>query len=116
MNHFSSLWLDNIENQYPDGTTYTSVASKTLNNKNYQSFSETMFLTSEYQKSLGNVDIKLLAGYSQEEFNSKYFAAQRDGFLNSSTRVLDAGSVVNDSNEGSATLYAVQSFFSRVKF
>lgn len=115
-NHFSSLWLDNIENQYPDGTTYTSVASKTLNNKNYQSFSETMFLTSEYQKSLGNVDIKLLAGYSQEEFNSKYFAAQRDGFLNSSTRVLDAGSVVNDSNEGSATLYAVQSFFSRVNF
>lgn len=59
---------------------------------------------------------KLLLGSSLETFNTRSFRASRDNFTFPKYRVLDAGSEANRDASGSASEWALQSFFGRFNY
>lgn len=75
-------------------------------------------LTLNYHTDIGRSAIKALLGYSQEEYNNEYDQEDRQGFLNNSIQQINAGSSNPDlqGTSGSATYYALRSYFGRVNY
>lgn len=69
-----------------------------------------------YQKKFGEHNFDILAGYQQENEKWDNIGAYRDGFPTDILHVLDAGSKVNWSNEGSATHWAIASFIGSLNY
>ena len=83
---------------------------------NEQELITTMFLTATYDKSIGDSDFSILAGYSQEESDSERFNAARNGHLSNSVRVLDAGLSSTATNGGVASTWGLRSYFGRLNY
>jgi TonB-linked SusC/RagA family outer membrane protein len=73
-------------------------------------------LLAEYQKSIGNHHLGLVAGASQEQSHFEYFSAYRQGFLNTSLTELNAAPVTGQSTSGTANEWALQSVFGRLSY
>lgn len=84
--------------------------------QNNQSALTTLQLLANYDLSLQKHAIHLLAGYSQEASKSNWTSAFRDDFANNSLYELAAGSQNNMRNDGSASQWALQSFFGRLNY
>lgn len=82
-------------------------------NSNYRN---TLQLTSDYSYAYGSHHFKVLAGYSQEYFETDNFDAFRDNLPFDNINVLDVGSQANMQNGGSASDVAIESFFGRVNY
>ena len=113
-----SAFDKSVKNYYPDGTSFNAPANlRTASRENEELFTETYFLTADYNIDLGNENnLSALIGYSQEENYVEGFTAFRDGFLSDSVQVLDAGQPTNQQNTGTRTGFAVMSYFARINF
>lgn len=78
----------------------------------------TTLLTLNYDKKLGQHNLKVLLGYSQEEDRYDFNSISRYGFLNNSLDQVDAGSSdpTLTSASGSASAYSIRSFFGRLNY
>jgi TonB-linked SusC/RagA family outer membrane protein len=70
----------------------------------------------QYDKSIGEHDLSLLGGYSQEHNKYNYLFGSRYGYLNNALDQLDAGPVIGQQNSGNSGEYALQSFFGRINY
>ena len=106
-----------VKNYYPDGSSFTAPGTfRFRSRENIEFYTETYFLTADYNIDLGQGNLNALIGYSQEENNVTNFYASRDGHLTDAVQVLDAGQPTNQLNNGSETGFAVQSYFARVNY
>ncbi len=76
----------------------------------------TLIALAKYNRSFGQHNINLLAGYQQEEHRDNNFSAFRDRFPNNLLYELDAGATTNQQNGGFANEYAFQSVFGRLNY
>lgn len=67
-------------------------------------------------KSFDEHSLKLLAGFSREDFHSDYIMASRLGFILPDYPVLAAGDAATQKASGSAAEWALQSFFGRLNY
>jgi TonB-linked SusC/RagA family outer membrane protein len=80
------------------------------------SYRNMLQFTADYMKALGNHNIKLLGGFSQEYFNTAGFSAFRDNLPFSNVDVLNSGSETNMRSGGDASDVAIQSLFARLNY
>ncbi len=85
---------------------------------NYSRVHPTTLITLNYNKTFGKHSVKALAGYSQEQNRYDNNSIVRYGFLNNSLDQIDAGSSdpTLTSASGSASFYALRSWFGRVNY
>ena len=108
----------NVINTYnPDGTPAFSLPAKNyLNNSITNNRFDQFYGTLTFAKNINQNFIKALGGYQYESSSTSGFNAFRDGFLFPQYTVLSAGSVNNMQNSGSATAWALLSYFGRVNY
>ncbi|MBU2905331.1 TonB-dependent receptor [Arenibacter algicola] len=87
-----------------------------LNQQSNKTIFKTMQFTGEYSKEFGVHDFSLLAGYSFENEELSLFNGYRQDFASNDYTVLDLGSAENQQSGGYDTEWALQSFFSRLKY
>lgn len=121
--NYTSSFLSGFNNKYPlyNDDEQIVVYNNDPNSAykaNYSRIHPTTLITLNYNKSIGKHNIKVLAGYSQEQDRYDYNSIIRYGFLNNSLDQIDAGSsdptLTNVS--GNATEYAIRSWFGRVNY
>lgn len=83
---------------------------------NWEALNTTVWLTGTYEKRFNEHGIKVLAGYNQEEHNSSWFDARRNGHLSNAVQVLDVGLASTATNSGSETTWALRSYFGRINY
>lgn len=69
-----------------------------------------------YTKAIQNHTFTVLVGTSQERYNDSYITGYRKSFPTALLYELNAGSATGMSNSGSASAWAIQSFFGRVNY
>jgi TonB-linked SusC/RagA family outer membrane protein len=114
---FNNIFNKKVKNVFPDGTSYFAPdTDRHRSNESIEFFTETYFVTADYNIDIGEGNLKALVGYSQEENSVSNFLASRDGHLTDGIQVLDAGQPTNQLNNGSETGFSVQSLFARVNY
>ena len=114
---FNNVFNKKVKNIFPDGSSYFAPDSdRNRSNESIEFFTETYFVTADYNVDIGEGNLNALVGYSQEENTVSNFRASRDGHLTDGIQVLDAGQPTNQLNNGSETGFSVQSFFARVNY
>ena len=83
---------------------------------NIEDFTTTFFLTANYEKSFGDHNLSVLAGYQEEDSRFTTFNATRQGHLSDAVQVIDAGDAGTAINSGSETGWATQSIFGRINY
>ena len=76
----------------------------------------TSWLQATYEKTFGDHQVKLLAGYNQETSKYDEFETFRNGFPSNSVRVLSVGNSANATNAEESTEWALQSYFGRLNY
>jgi TonB-linked SusC/RagA family outer membrane protein len=88
-----------------------------VNQSNSKSVTSTVYSTLTYEKQLGKHHyLNVLAGYEQQQNHSASLMGQRIGFPNNSLNELNAGSASGQITGGTATEWALQSFFGRANY
>lgn len=70
----------------------------------------------KYKKSIGDHQLNILAGYSEEEFNWSWNSGYRSKFLNNSQRILSLGDPSTQTNNAGASALGLQSVFGRINY
>jgi TonB-linked SusC/RagA family outer membrane protein len=70
----------------------------------------------QYNKSIGEQNFAVLAGFSQEEYNDEWNEAFRDNFPNNSLYEINAGAGSNMQSYGSGSAWALRSYFGRLNY
>ena len=113
----SSTFNKLVKNFFPDGSFFyapNNIRQRT--NRNEEFFTETYFVTADYNVEIGDGKLDALVGYSQEENKLTNIRAFRDGHLTDCVQVLNAGLAGNQQADGGETGFSVQSFFARVGY
>ncbi|MDN5202121.1 TonB-dependent receptor [Fulvivirgaceae bacterium BMA10] len=84
-------------------------------NEHRQTYLITNFYTLEYERNFGNHNLKALGGYQYEIYREDKFRASVSEFPGNSLQVLDAG-LSNPGVSGSASEWAIMSFFGRLNY
>src|SRR5690606_35744266 len=95
---------------------FTVPTRTTLNQSHSKSWENTLRLLGRYNKSYGEHNIKFLGGFEQIDYSVENMNAGREGFAFPEYPVLDAGSIEFMTNSGSASDWALRSFFARVNY
>lgn len=70
----------------------------------------------QYAKRIGEHNFTVLTGFSQEQYREDWTGASRDRFPNNSLFELNAGASSNMQSSGSASEWALRSYFGRVNY
>ena len=106
-----------VTTYYPDGrVAYTKPTKASLSQTNNRYQSNNIRATLNYDKTFGRHNLKLLAGWQQEDYLNRYFTGYRDGFVLPEYDVLSAGSADNQQTSGSGSDWALRSFFGRANY
>ncbi len=117
----SDMWSTNRVSRYDLYSDAGAVAAQknlvtSLKEASTSSFRNMFQFTTDYALNIRKHGFKLLAGYSQEYFQTKDFSAFRDNMPFNSVDVLNVGASTNMQNTGKATDVAIQSVFGRVNY
>jgi len=95
---------------------FTVPTRTTLNQSHSKSWENTLRLLGRYNRSFGDHNLKLLGGFEQIDYSVENMNAGREGFPFPQYPVLDAGSIEFLTNSGSASDWALRSFFTRFNY
>jgi TonB-linked SusC/RagA family outer membrane protein len=87
-----------------------------LTQRNTKNALLTLQAFANYDFKLGSNSFHLLGGYSQESNRNNYIQAFRDNFPNNLLFEINAGAASNQQNSGSASEWALRSFFGRFNY
>ncbi|WP_289064062.1 TonB-dependent receptor [uncultured Zobellia sp.] len=87
-----------------------------LNQYSNKELYKTLQFTGEWSKEVGVHDFSFLGGYSFENEEFSFFNGYRQDFASNDYTVLDLGSAENQQTAGFDAEWALQSFFSRLKY
>lgn len=100
-----------------DGTPlFVAPAVSSLKRVSSESFYNNLRATLTFMKKVGDHNVKVLAGASREDFRNDNFSAYREGFILPDYPVLNTGSSGTQQNTGTASEWALQSFFGRINY
>ncbi|WP_207513911.1 TonB-dependent receptor [Longitalea luteola] len=107
-----------VQTYKPDGTVsnFLSPARSALTETSNKSLRNNVRATITFEKDLQLHELKLLAGFSREDFRNDYISAYRDGFILPDYPVLAAGDAVNQKSNGNSAEWALQSLFTRLNY
>jgi len=96
---------------------YDLSAKTTLDVVDFHLFSPVIFSTLSYSSTFADHHHwKVLTGYNQESYREEYMTAYREAFPGNELHQLDAGGADVQFNSGSASEYAIRSFFGRLNY
>jgi len=91
--------------------------SSAENNERYdRTLNQTILLSANYTKKLGNHNITLFAGFEQYTSDWNYFYAYRKYYISPVIQTMDAGNAKDQNITGSASVYARKSWMSRATY
>lgn len=118
-NRVSYQWYHSFNRLYgakftadPNWTFGPSQADVSVSNNRELMFESLL----NYNKSIGNHSLGLLAGFSSLTSNSHALGGYRDNFPSNQLYLLSAASPVNDSNSESESVWKLISFFGRLNY
>ncbi|MBD2705735.1 SusC/RagA family TonB-linked outer membrane protein [Spirosoma sp. BT702] len=101
----------------PDGTpSFLSPAKSSLTEVSNRSLYTTLRGTLTYEKVFGEHGLKILGGFSREDFRNDNVTGYREGFLLPDYQVLNAGASDIQRASGGASEWALQSAFGRINY
>ncbi len=116
VNHTKSF-VKAITLHNPDGSVFAERPSlSTLNESFARTLSKTLRATVKVEESVGRHYFKILGGISQEDYVNHNFRGYREVFLLPDYEVLDAGGQSNKDSRGTASDWALRSFFGRLNY
>ena len=95
---------------------FTVPTRTSLNQSQSKSWENTLRLLGRYTSDLGDHHLKFLAGYEQIDYTVDKMTAKREDFPFPEYPQLDAGSIEYMTNTGSASEWALRSFFGRINY
>src|SRR5699024_416691 len=106
-----------VQSYYADSSPAFTVPQRSaLTQRNAQQLYNNMRATLTFDKSFSDHTFRWLIGASREDFTEEWIQGFRDTYVLPEFPVLDAGQAVNQTATGSASEWALQSFFSRVNY
>ncbi|KIO75801.1 membrane protein [Pedobacter lusitanus] len=87
-----------------------------LTQENIQNNYKTLQQLLEYKKTLQSHQFGILAGHTYEYSGSNTFRASRGGYITNSLTQLNAGDASTQSNQGTGSEYALDSYFGRLNY
>ena len=97
-----------------DGSSKTETSDLSVRN---ETDVQTMLTTLlKYNKTFGKNEIKLLAGYSEEEFTYDWQSGYRKNFVNNTQRVLSLGDAATQTNDAGSYDLGLRSYFGRINY
>lgn len=123
-NYAPHLWITNQKNYWtivntyrPDGSNVILRAAKgSLYQQNSHNINNNLRAILNFDKSFAEHNVKMLAGFSQEDLSNRWFGAYRDVYTMPQFDVLNAGSTVNQQASGTGYDWALRSLFGRVNY
>lgn len=106
-------------NTYNPGSTdpaFTVPKKSSLSQSDSRSWENTIHLIFRYHKSFNEHNFHFLAGYEQIGYRNDNFDAFRDNFALQNFQELDAGSIENWQNGGTASEWGLRSIFGRLDY
>ena len=83
----------------------------------YATFNTTLYSTLNYKKTFNKIhNVNVLAGYNQEGSYSKQLGGSKVTFPTDNLKELNAGSATGQTTRGTASEWAIQSFFGRATY
>ncbi len=119
---YNDAWTKNFAktiNTYNPGSdvpAYTVPKKSSLHESDSRSWQNTMHLILRYKKSFKEHNFHFLAGYEQIGYRNDNFNAFRDNFPLQDFQELNAGSIENWQNGGTASEWGLRSFFGRLNY
>ncbi|MFT4154203.1 SusC/RagA family TonB-linked outer membrane protein [Parafilimonas sp.] len=119
---YNDAWAKNfakaVETYSPDGDepAYTVPSKSSLTEEDSRTWQNTLQLLFKYHKSFRKHNLNFLAGYEQISYKNDYFSAYRDTYTFTEYQELDAGSTENWQNSGTASEWALRSYFGRLNY
>lgn len=104
-----------VKTQAPVRIVFDGVNTRHVRKDDRNDLNKTLFNTLDWGQTVGSHDVKVLAGYSYEDFFTSDFFGQREGYLGNELHELDAGSN-NPSVGGKSTKSVLMSYFGRVNY
>lgn len=106
-NNFASTFtFDQFKTVGPNNLTVTSGESDLL----------TLQTLAQYSRQIDRHNFSILGGFSQEEFRQDWISAYRDKFPNNLLYELNAAAASNMQSSGSASEWALRSYFGRLNY
>ncbi|MDR3261435.1 MAG: TonB-dependent receptor [Tannerella sp.] len=100
----------------PVRVVYDGVNTRHTRKDDINNLDKTLFNTLNWEQTLGDShNVKLLAGYSYEDFYASNFYAQREGYLGNELHELNAGSN-NPTVGGTSSKSVLMSYFGRANY
>lgn len=119
---YNDTWAKNFSralDTYNPGSNvpaYTIPSKSSLSESDSRSWENTLHLLFKYHRSFGENNFHFLAGYEQIAYTNNNFGAFRDNYPLPDFQQLNAGSTENWSNNGTASEWALKSFFGRLSY
>ncbi|GAB3806663.1 TonB-dependent receptor [Spirosoma humi] len=106
-----------VQTYKPDGTvSFLTPARSSLTETTNRSMYNTLRATLTYDKVYGDHGLKILGGFSREDFRNDNVTGYREGFLLPDYQVLNAGASDLQRSSGGASEWALQSVFGRINY
>tara|TARA_R110000868_G_scaffold1647_4_gene13285 strand:+ start:2958 stop:6299 length:3342 start_codon:yes stop_codon:yes gene_type:complete len=115
LNHFNNF-SRTVDSYYDQTLVYTTPTISSLDEFYRKGLNQTVRALITFTKLYGRNDIKVLAGYEQNDFKTRFIRGYRENFPIQEFQVLDAGAVGNQTATGSGTDNALQSIFGRINY
>ncbi|HZL12436.1 MAG TPA: TonB-dependent receptor [Prolixibacteraceae bacterium] len=113
----SSSFKKAIQTYRWDGSSsYLAPQKSTLNASNSRNLTNNIRSTFTFDKTFGKHAIKAMAGYQQEDYRYDALSGYRENFAFPDYPVLNSGGEENQKSYGSASEWALQSFFGRLNY
>ncbi|MVZ67063.1 SusC/RagA family TonB-linked outer membrane protein [Sphingobacterium sp. DK4209] len=108
---------EKVQSYHPDGSKSFAVPQRSaLTERHTQQLFNNMRATLTFNKSFADHHLSWLLGASREDFHEDMLRGFRDTYILPDYPVLNTGSALNQSAEGTAEEWALQSFFSRINY
>ncbi|HEY0669958.1 MAG TPA: TonB-dependent receptor [Sphingobacteriaceae bacterium] len=114
---FDNFFTKAITTYNPDGSVHNiSPALSDLSESSSKSLYHNFRASVTAEKGFGNHNLKALAGASREDYRNDILTAYREGFILPDYPILNTGSASTQQNSGTASEWALQSFFGRINY
>jgi TonB-linked SusC/RagA family outer membrane protein len=94
----------------------TKTEQSDLNIKNETDVQTMLTSLLKYNKTIGEHDLSVLAGYSEEEFTYDWQSGYRKNFANNTQRVLNLGDAATQKNDAGSYDLGLRSYFGRINY
>lgn len=117
VNAMNKNFREMVQSYLPDGTKSFAVPQRSaLTETRDQEYFNNMRATLTFNKSFTDHHLNWLIGASREDYHKDELKAFRDTYVLPDYPVLNTGSALNQSANGTASEWALQSFFSRINY